>query len=128
MPVGDRYLELIYPPLFILSGALLASVLNKKQGDIAVPAVVALLILSGVICSYVTRGSGWRTAHVSRLRSIAKAVENQGGGIVSFEGPSAWAWSDAIEVIDSSIKSSRSEPRFVLRPDSDGLPICVAAP
>src|SRR5438067_9025749 len=128
MPVGDRYLELIYPPLFILSGALLASVLNKKQGDIAVPAVVALLILSGVICSYVTRGSGWRTAHVSRLRSIAKAVENQGGGIVSFEGPSAWAWSDAIEVIDSSIKGSRSEPRFVLRPDSDGLPICVAAP
>src|SRR5207302_9036770 len=128
MPVGDRYLELIYPPLFILSGALLAGVLNKKHGDIVVPAAVALLAISGVICSHATRGRGWRTAHVPRLRSIAKTVKKEAGGIVGFEGPSAWAWSGAIEVIDSSIKDSRSERRFVLRPDSEGLPVCVAAP
>jgi 4-amino-4-deoxy-L-arabinose transferase-like glycosyltransferase len=128
MPVGDRYLELIYPPLFVLSGALLAVVLKKKQGQIAVPVGVAFLAVSGVICGHATRASGWRTADVARLREMARTMKSESGTIVRFEGPSGWAWKGAIEVIEPTIPTSASQRSFVVRPDSEGLPVCVAQP
>ena len=57
MPVGDRYLELIYPPLFVLSGALLALVLQEKRGRLLTAAGVGLLAASGIICAHATRAA-----------------------------------------------------------------------
>jgi hypothetical protein len=128
MPVGDRYLELIYPPLFVLSGALLAVVLKKKHGQIAVPVGVAFLAVSGVICGHATRASGWRTADVARLREMARTMKRESGTIERFEGPSSWAWEGAIEVIEPTIVTSASQHSFVVRPDSEGLPVIVAQP
>ena len=128
MPVGDRYLELIYPPLFVLSGALLAVVLQKKRGRLLTAAGVGLLAASGIICAHATRGSGWRTADVVRLREMAKTMKSESGTIVGFEGPSAWAWKDAIEVLDPTLLGSTSQRGCVVRPDSESLPVCVAQP
>jgi len=128
MPVGDRYLELIYPPLFVLSGALLAIVLHKKHGRSLTAAGVGILAVSGVICAYETRASGWRTADVVRLREMAATMKRESGRIVRFEGPSAWAWKGAIEVLDPALLDSTSERGCVVRPDREGLPVCVAQP
>jgi len=128
MPVGDRYLELIYPPLFVLSGALLAVVLQKKHGQILTAAGVGVLAVSGVICAYTTRASGWRTADVVRLREMATTMKRESGTIVRFEGPSAWAWKGAIEVLNPTLLDSTSERSCVVRPDREGLPVCVAQP
>jgi 4-amino-4-deoxy-L-arabinose transferase-like glycosyltransferase len=128
MPIGDRYLELIYPPLFILSGALLAVLLQKTHGRTLVTAGVTLLAGSGVICAHAIRASGFRTADVVRLREIARTVRREGGTIVRFEGPSDWAWRGAIEVIDPALTASQAPPGFVVRPDSQSLPVCVAQP
>jgi hypothetical protein len=128
MPVGDRYLELIYPPLFVLSGALLAVVLQKKHGQILTAAGVGVLAVSGVICAYTTRASGWRSADVVRLREMATTMKRESGTIVRFEGPSAWAWKGAIEVLNPTLLDSTSERSCVVRPDREGLPVCVAQP
>jgi hypothetical protein len=129
MPLSDpRYLELIYPPLFILSGALLAAVLQREHGRIYVTATVALLAGTGMFCAHATRATGWRTAHIPRLRAIAKSVKNESGAIVGFEGPSARAWSYSIEVMDSRIIGANLQRGFVLLPDSEGLPVSAAQP
>ena len=128
MPVGDRYLELIYPPLFVLSGALLALVLQKKRGRLLTAAGVGLLAASGIICAHATRGSGWRTADVVRLREMARTMKSESGTILGFEGPSAWAWKGAIEVLDPALLGSTSLRSCVVRPDSEGLPVCAAQP
>jgi 4-amino-4-deoxy-L-arabinose transferase-like glycosyltransferase len=127
MPLADRYVELVYPPLFILSGALLAT-LNRKGRSLALPAAVALLAASGAICAHATRASDWRTADVQRLRPIARTLRDERGTIAAFEGPSGWAWRGAMEVLDPAAMLSESPPRFLIRPDREGLPECVAAP
>jgi 4-amino-4-deoxy-L-arabinose transferase-like glycosyltransferase len=128
MPVGDRYLELIYPPLFVLSGALLALMLQKRHGRILTTAGVGFLAVSGIGCAYATRASGWRTADVVRLREMATTMKSESGSIVGFEGPSAWAWKGAIEVLNPTLLDSTSRHSCVVRPDSQGLPVCVAQP
>jgi hypothetical protein len=47
---------------------------------------------------------------------------------VRFEGPSGWAWEGAIEVIEPTIAASASPRSFVVRPDSEGLPVGVRQP
>jgi 4-amino-4-deoxy-L-arabinose transferase-like glycosyltransferase len=124
MPLADRYVELVYPPLFIVSGAVLAT-LNRKRGGIAMPAAVALLAASGVTCAHATRASGFRTADVQRLRLIARTLRSQGGSIAAVEGPAGWAWSGAMEVLDPAAMVSNAQNSFVLRPDHEGLPVLV---
>ena len=129
MPVGDRYLELIYPPLFILSGALLAALLNKKDTHAGmIISGVALLSVSGVLCGHATRATGWRTADVVRLREIARTIKSESGSIVRFEGPSDWAWRGTVDVLEPTPAPSTSQRSFVVRPDSGGLPVAVAQP
>jgi 4-amino-4-deoxy-L-arabinose transferase-like glycosyltransferase len=129
MPVGDRYLELVYPPLFILSGALLATLLNKKptHAGIIISGVV-LLAVSGVLCAHSTRATGWRTTDVVRLREIARTIKRESGTIVRFEGPNSWAWSGAVDVLEPTLAASASQRDFVVRPDTAGLPVSVAQP
>jgi hypothetical protein len=69
MPLGDHHVESIYPPLIVLSGALLAAALNRKHGGIVVP----------------------------------------------------------VEVIDSTVTTASSQRSLVIRPDSQGLPVCIPA-
>jgi 4-amino-4-deoxy-L-arabinose transferase-like glycosyltransferase len=129
MPVGDRYLELIYPPLFILSGALLATLLKKKETHAGmIISGVALLFVSGVLCGHATRAAGWRTADVVRLRQIARTIKSESGSIVRFDGPSNRAWSGAVDVLEPTLTAPTLRRGFVVEPDNAGLPVAIAQP
>ena len=55
-------------------------------------------------------------------------MKSESGTILGFEGPSAWAWKGAIEVLDPALLGSTSLRSCVVRPDSEGLPVCAAQP
>jgi 4-amino-4-deoxy-L-arabinose transferase-like glycosyltransferase len=123
MVVSERYLDPIYPPLFVLSGAVLSKWATTRFRMAAVAAVLTLVSVVGIRSAYVTRGTGWRTAEVSQLRSIAKQASRTGTPIARIEGPAPWRLS--MEVIAPRELAPSSAKGLMIRENSQGLPVAV---
>ena len=86
IPVSARYISIVYPPLFLLSGWLLVDFMSKTvwAPRLATTVLVAVIAV-GVVCGLSTRGKGYRTNHVAVMRVIADRVVRKGIDSVCFD-------------------------------------------
>ncbi len=81
LPVGPRYLEFTYPPLFVLA-ALAGVKVTERLRWTARPLLVALAAVgvSGVVCGVASRGFEPRNGLVAELRAAASDARHRGVG------------------------------------------------
>jgi|ERR1700730_1755432 len=81
-----RYLEIIYPPLFLMAGAVIdrsAARGGRTLSLIALPVVAVI----GCYCAFLTRATGFGTHHVAAIRSIVKDARDRHLTTIRFEVP-----------------------------------------
>jgi 4-amino-4-deoxy-L-arabinose transferase-like glycosyltransferase len=78
IPAAPRYIMFVYPPLFLLSGWLLSGAGSlRMRSRTVLMAVMGGVLLVGVASAQLTRATGYRTAEVAVLRSIAQRWETE---------------------------------------------------
>jgi hypothetical protein len=127
LPVADRYIEFVYPPLFLMTGAVLDRSMSACKSLTPVAVVtLAMVAAIGFSCGFVTRAQGWRTDDVSVLRLIAKKAREKQLSSVLFVGDqeNVWRWKRAMAILayDVKVVSDVKTPAIVVRTDVFGLP------
>jgi 4-amino-4-deoxy-L-arabinose transferase-like glycosyltransferase len=122
MPTQPRYLELIYPPIILLSSVFISRALAmRKAVAIAVTIVVAITCVVGVRTGLATRGRGWRTDEVAVLRAIVQRLDDETPERKIYTADSRWH--DTLAILDRSrLSPSASGAALVLVADPLGLP------
>jgi len=122
LPEAPRYIALIYAPLFLMAAMVLAGWAATPMKRSAAAALVAIVCLLGVGCAFRTRGTGYQTEHVRRLREIIAATHQQGRQICEFTGPFDTAWRQVVVLLaPDQLGCNGSSPLQVV-PDASGLP------
>jgi len=124
-PSAPRYLGLIYPPLFLLTGLALASPFSGLPRTRQLAAVVMILVVAvGLWCGFSQRAQGYRTAEVAVLRRIADKVRTDNLSIVEVQGPARERWSCAMVTLLGSRPQTPNCVRgcTTIYPDDIGLP------
>jgi hypothetical protein len=124
-PGAPRYLSLIYPPLFLLTGLTLASPLSGSPRTKHLASVVMILVLAvGLWCGFSMRAQGGWTAAVAVLRRIADRVRSDNLSIVEVQGPDRPRWSCAMLTLLGSRPQTANCVRgcMTIYPDDIGLP------
>jgi 4-amino-4-deoxy-L-arabinose transferase-like glycosyltransferase len=124
LPAAPRYISPIYPPLFVL--AAIASFKwagNRPKPRCLVTAMVALISVVGVYCGLATRGTGYRTGHVRRLKEIAAVTLRDNSHICEFPMADGRRWRQVLQVIAPDRIGCSGATDLRLVPDSNGLPI-----
>ena len=118
---GPRYVEVVYPPLFLLAGSVVARWMAMARGRRA-PGILSLAVVAciGLACAWQTRSTGYHTAEVGSLRSIARYESATGRHATTVTGPRAPMWSFGLELL---APRTRSPVACVsVDPDAAGLP------
>jgi hypothetical protein len=129
LPVADRYIEFIYVPLFVLVGAVLDHNMELRPWTAGpMLACVAMVVVAGLWCGYVTRQSGWRIHDVAILRQIANGANQKQMKTVRFVGDSDGRWKDEMSILAPrfQIVIESAEADLVIGPDAMGLPSSVS--
>ena len=130
LPAGERYLMSVYPPLFLLSAAVLICLnsVRPRTAPLLRIALVAVLV-SGLGCGFLNRGRGWRTDAVRKLRAIAREAKSRNLHTVVVEGDNAHLWASVLAILDHDLRLSNGPeaPDLVIRPDASGLPDAVSS-
>jgi len=131
MPVFSqpRYLEIIYPPLFVMAGAVIERSAAREWRSVwwvAVPLVAVI----GCYCAVLTKGTGWRTADVAAIRGIVTGARKRHLTTIHFEGaPDLFLdrWRDTAAILAPGIQSTDARQYDMLvRPDALGIPSVVS--
>jgi 4-amino-4-deoxy-L-arabinose transferase-like glycosyltransferase len=124
LPASPRYMTLVYPPLFVLAAIVLSDWSARRPSQKAVAgSVVAAVCVVGVVCAASTRGTGFRTDHVRRLKEIAAETGRTGVRICEFAGPDATRWQQILEIVAPETLGCDGPRVLGLRPDAAGLPV-----
>jgi hypothetical protein len=130
MPVfsAPRYLEIIYPPLFMIAGAVIDRSAARNWRSVwwvAVP----LVALTGCYCAVLTKGTGWHTADVTAIRGIVKSAQERHLTTIHFEGASddlLDTWRETAAILAPGIQSTDAgQYDMLVRPDALGIPSVV---
>ena len=130
LPIATRYLEIVYPPLFLLTAAVLERVcLSGKARRLLGALAFAVVAATGFGCAFLTRGQDWRTADVKALRLMARAAEAKHLATVRFEGDQDGYWEQTMAILASNLRATTDPTRadLVIRPDAFGLPSAASA-
>jgi hypothetical protein len=84
---------------------------------------VAAVCVVGVVCAASTRGTGFRTDHVRRLKEIAAETGRTGVRICEFAGPDATRWQQILEIVAPETLGCDGPRVLGLRPGAAGLPV-----
>jgi 4-amino-4-deoxy-L-arabinose transferase-like glycosyltransferase len=130
IPPGSRYIDLCYPPLFLLAGWLIADV-TRENPRLKRTAVVALatIMVVGVATGLSTRATEYRTDHVAVLRVLHDRLAAAPGG-VCFDVPQKVRsqWHRTLVILTGrKVGECQAQDHVLLRADPYGLPY-VAAP
>jgi hypothetical protein len=132
LPVAPRYLEFVYPPLFLLTGAVIdRAAARKGMAPFLILAVaVALVATVGFWCGFTTRGQGFRTDEVAVLRVIAERAREQHLSSIGFVEDPKGLWKPAMAILapDLNYPSDPLAADLVIRPDAFGLPSVAQKP
>jgi 4-amino-4-deoxy-L-arabinose transferase-like glycosyltransferase len=109
IPAAPRYIMFVYPPLFLLSGWILSRAATlRPPARTAIAAAMGGLLALGAVSAQVTRATGYRTAEVAVLRSIAHRWEANPSGCVRFEFEAGWQtkwlkiyWAQTLHILSS---------------------------
>jgi 4-amino-4-deoxy-L-arabinose transferase-like glycosyltransferase len=124
-----RYLEVIYPPVFVMAGAAIdrSAAWEWRSAWLVALSLVALI---GCYCAVLTKGTGWRTADVTAIRGIVECARERHLMTIHFEGASddlLDKWRDTAAILAPGIKSTDGRQYDVLvRPDALGIPSVVS--
>lgn len=124
LPVAPRYIEFAYPPLFILSGAVIERCSSRQNLYRIIVLIVFAVSVVGFMCGFTERGKGYHSAHVSVLRLIAKQVKENNITSLGFEGNEYQRWERTMDIILHDLRKSYTSknPEVIIRPDIFGLP------
>ena len=121
LPTDPRYLEIVYPPIMILSGFALSHAIGAGQA-MRRTAVVLLAILAGVggLSGMAVRGTIGRAPEMTVLREIAAAARERPGRTIYSDNK---RWRRALSLFHRGVLSpSADRATFVLVADPLGLP------
>jgi 4-amino-4-deoxy-L-arabinose transferase-like glycosyltransferase len=133
MPAIPRYLGIIYPPLFLLAACLLADWMGRRgRRRVGVALLVVATFVVGVGAARLTRGTGFHTASVHRLRTIvagARAGEHQLCGVTEAQplGFMGSRWGRVLQILGPDVLGCGPTARRVV-PDAGRLPMVELAP
>ena len=126
IPASPRYIELIYPPLFILSAITLAELLRTRWRPVVTVALAAVCSV-GIICAAGSSETGHNTAHVKRLKEFVVAARRDDVRVCEFEGRHATEWRIVLRIVAPDLIGCGATS-VRLAPDAEGLPTPQAAP
>jgi hypothetical protein len=131
LPVAPRYIEFVYPPLFLVTGAVVAHYISSTKAAALVSVLaVALVAAVGFSCGFAKRGQERGTGEVAALRLIAEKTRGKQVSTVHFvEDPQHRRWKPTLAILAPHLTSS-PDPNgadIVIRSDAIGLP-SVALP
>jgi 4-amino-4-deoxy-L-arabinose transferase-like glycosyltransferase len=127
MPVFSqpRYLDIIYPPIFLMAGAAI-----DRAGSIAwrrmwLAAALTVVAVIGCYSAFETRGRGFYTDHVRALREIVRNAEVRHLTAVCFEGAPVEVarWRSIIAILTLGIEEEQGNRCDILvSPTAAGVP------
>jgi 4-amino-4-deoxy-L-arabinose transferase-like glycosyltransferase len=130
---GPRYIEVIYPPLFLLAGIALDRWVGSSPGRRVIGfASLACVATIGLACAYQLRSAGYHTVELGSLRSIARYETSSGRQVTFVTGPRALRWSYSLHLLAE--RPTARAACVSVGPDAAGLPhvtglvVCPAAP
>lgn len=123
LPLAPRYLGLVYEPLFLLAAIALVGSANSNLTKRLVGGPLVLAVCAvGIVCAFVTRDRGYRTAQVTELRKIVVQTRQNQSRICQFAGPDAKVWQETLQIIAPERLGCAGQFVVQLTPDSQGLP------
>ena len=110
LPVGARYIALVYWPLFLIAAVVIDRLMGRPSR--LVPAVgLALVAALGVWSGFVTRQQETpHTDEVAVLRVVAKHLAATHVTAIRTEGPQRVRWAKALTILDSRWQIQAAEP------------------
>ncbi len=129
--ISERYIGLVFPPLFLLAGAALYSCFSVAGWKrYLVGGIVTVVAAAGLAGSFVLGESINFTAEIRALDSILKRAQAQHRQIVRFEGAHAERWRLAMGLLSGRnlTVTECATDCLVIGPDSLGLPVATVVP
>ncbi|HKV26001.1 MAG TPA: glycosyltransferase family 39 protein [Candidatus Acidoferrum sp.] len=130
LPVGDRYLEFCYAPLFLITGYVLDHwIADHRKILVTVCAALAVISAAGIWCGYVERQQGWLTADVAVLRKIASEAAQKNLTHVKYIRDPDRRWEESMAILAPKLLPTEQiqDADFVIGPDEFGLPSAISA-
>jgi hypothetical protein len=130
LPTADRYVELCYPPLFLLAGWILDRWMTQQSWAMRpVLACVALIAAVGLWCGYAEHQQGWHTDDVAILRRIADSAHQKHLSSVRFVDDPDKRWQEMMGILAPGLRpvNENAQPDLVIGPDALGLPSAMPA-
>lgn len=123
LPVSPRYVSLIYPPLFVLTGIIVAD-MNRLQAKKLVAVILLPLVCSvGIACAFATRGTGYRINDVHNLRDIVGVARESGQQICEITGPRSKRWRQTLLILAPDVIGCSATQPLGVAPNASGLPV-----
>ena len=107
LPISFRYIMFVYSPLFLLTGAVISKIITNKQKLVVASLLLAgITVLSGVICGYLIKGTGYFTDHTTALKLIVDKAEKFSltQCVILSDEEDNWRWQKTIEILSNSIR------------------------
>lgn len=126
LPRDERYIELLYPPLMLLTGVALSRAFDAGPALARLSAAtLAIVMAAGIGSGLALRGEIAYAQHMNVLREIVRGVQAIPGRTIYTEND---RWLRAMHVFDASLISpSADRATFILTSDALGLPAIEAA-
>jgi hypothetical protein len=122
---GPRYIALIYAPVFLLAAATFARMLRAAP-VIRLAGFGALtgMTVIAFACAFGDRATGYHTDEAATLRAIAAYERGTNQRVVRFDGPRASEWTNALDLLDASVRRRNLSPKacLAITPDAIMLP------
>jgi hypothetical protein len=121
LPLAPRYISLIYPPLFILAAMTLVHWWSRRR-ELRWAGIAAVALVSGVgvLAARQTKGTGYGTQTVARLKSISSTARAQHRQVCVTPGDSA-SWGQILRLLEADI-GCVGRDAIRLRLDETGRP------
>jgi len=123
LPVAPRYLALIYPPLFLLTGIGVAEVARMRAQKLPAIILITLVCSVGIVCALATRTTGYRIVDVQNLRKIAASARESRRQICEFTGSRSARWQQTLRILAPDVVGCRPGELLKIAPDGFGLPV-----
>src|SRR5262249_27427489 len=114
----------IYVPLFVLTGIVLSRWASQNYKKMIVTAgLITIVSAVGIACAIWTRGTGWHTPDITRLRRIAARDRQPDHAVCGFTGRNAQVWRESLQILAPEVTHCPATKQVKLIPDAQGLPI-----
>jgi 4-amino-4-deoxy-L-arabinose transferase-like glycosyltransferase len=123
LPVSPRYVSLIYPPLFVLTGIIVADMIRLQAKKLVAVILLPLVCSVGIACAFATRGTGYRINDVHNLRDIVGVARESGQQVCEITGPRSKRWRQTLLILAPDVIGCSATQLLGVAPNASGLPV-----